>query len=64
MIADRKEWSRNAQIALALARNPKTPPEVAVRVLDHVPVDALRTMAKGTGAPPHVVQAARRTVLK
>ena len=62
-IAERKEWSGRPAIALALAKNPKTPPEVAIRALDHVPIDALRQMAKGVGALPHVVQAARKKVI-
>jgi hypothetical protein len=64
LLGDRKEWLSQPQIALALAKNPKTPTAVAVRALDHVPVDALRHIAKGTGAPPLVVQAARRKVIK
>jgi hypothetical protein len=63
-VADRKEWLQNAQIALALARNPKTPGTIAVRALDFAPADALRQIAKGTGAPPNVIQAARKKVLK
>ena len=47
----------------ALARNPKTPPDLAVRALDHVPIEALRQMAKGVGVLPHVSQAARKKVL-
>jgi hypothetical protein len=62
-IADRKEWFQRPAIATALARNPKTPAEVAVRALDHVPVEALRQMAKGVGVPPHVAQAARKKVV-
>lgn len=64
LLGERKEWLAQPQIALALAKNPKTPPAVAVRALDYVPDDALRHIAKGTGAPPHVVQAARRKVIK
>ena len=63
-IADRKDWFQRPQIALALARNPKTPQDVGVRALDYVPQDALRLMAKGTGVMPHIVQAARRKVVK
>ncbi len=44
-------------------RNPKTPPEIALRALDYVPAEALRQMAKGVGVAPHVVQAARKKVL-
>lgn len=63
-IGERRDWFQRPQIALALARNPKTPAELAVRALDYVPVDALRQMAKGTGVLPHVVQAARKKVIK
>jgi hypothetical protein len=62
-IGERKEWLGRPAIAQALVKNPRTPPELAVRALDHVGAEALRQMAKGTGAPPHVVQVARRKVL-
>lgn len=62
-IAERPDWLQRPQIAVALARNPKVPSEIAVRALAHVPLDALRQIAKGTGAPPHVVQAARKRVI-
>ena len=64
LIGERREWFQRPQIALALARNPKTPPELAVRALELVPIDALRQMAKGTGVLPHVAQAARKKILK
>jgi hypothetical protein len=62
-IGERKDWFQRPAIALALARNPKTPPELAVRALDHVPLDILRQMAKGAGVLPHVTQAARKKLL-
>jgi hypothetical protein len=62
-IGDRKEWLSRPAIAQALAKNVKTPPELALRSLDYVGVEALRQMAKGAGVPPHVVQAARRKVI-
>jgi hypothetical protein len=62
-IGERQDWMQRPQIALALARNPKVPADVAVRALAYVPQDALRQMAKGSGAPPHVIQAARKRVL-
>lgn len=62
-IADRPDWMQRPQVATALARNPKVPADIAVRALAYVPVDTLRQLAKGTGAPPHVVQAARKRVL-
>jgi len=63
LISDRKEWFQRPAIALGLARNPKTPPDVAVRALAHVSIDALRIMAKGSGVLPHVAQAARKKIL-
>src|SRR5438874_971237 len=62
-IAQRKEWFQHHQVALALVRNPKTPPDIAVRALDFIPNDALRQFAKGIGALPHVATAARKKVI-
>jgi hypothetical protein len=62
-IGDRKDWLSRPAVAQALVRNPKTPPEVALRALDHVGIEALRQMAKGAGVPPHVVQAARKKII-
>lgn len=62
-IGERKDWFQRPAIALALARNPRTPPALAVRALDHVALEALRQIAKGTGTLPHVTQAARKKLL-
>jgi len=62
-VGDRKEWLQRPAVALALARNPKTPPELAVRALDHVPLEAVRQLAKGAGALPHVQAAARKKLI-
>lgn len=62
LIAERKEWMGRSGIATALARNPKTPPDIAVRALDFCGNDTLRQMAKGAGLP-HVVAAARKKVI-
>ncbi|TMQ03480.1 MAG: hypothetical protein E6J90_44015 [Deltaproteobacteria bacterium] len=62
LIGERKDWLQRPAIAIALARNPKTPPELAVRAVEHVPAEALRLMAKG-GVLPHVSQAARKKLL-
>jgi len=59
-IAQNRDWIQHPLIALALARNPRTPPELAVRALDYVPADALRQMAKGLGVLPHITEAARK----
>lgn len=63
-IGDRKDWLSRPNVAQALARNPKTPAELAVRALDHVGVEALRQMAKGAGVPPHVAAAARKKSMR
>lgn len=62
-ISERPDWFQRPAIALALARNHKVPGEIAIRALAHVSPDALRQLAKGAGAPPHVVQAARKRVV-
>ena len=62
-ISERAEWFQRPAIALALARNHKVPGEIAVRALAHIAPDALRQLAKGAGAPPHVIQAARKRVV-
>jgi hypothetical protein len=62
-IGERKDWFQRPAIALAIAKNPKTPPELAVRALEHVPLEALRQLAKGVGVLPHVSQAARKRIL-
>lgn len=63
-IAERADWLQRPQIALALVRNPKVPPEIGLRALPFVAPDALRQLAKGVGAPPHIVAAARKRVLR
>lgn len=63
LIGDKKEWISRQQIAQALAKNPKTPAEVALKALEYVSQEMLRQMAKGVGAPPHVVQAARKKIV-
>jgi len=55
----------NRTLHAFVLKNPQVDTEdVAIRALDHIPLEALRQMAKGTGALPHVVQAARKKVLR
>jgi hypothetical protein len=63
LVAERPEWMGRAQVAEALARNPKTPNDVGVKALAGCSSEAVRQMAKGVGAPPHIAQAARKRVL-
>lgn len=62
-IGSRSDWATRATVAEALARNPKTPQDVGVRAVQNMAMEPLRQIAKGQGAPPHVVQAARKRVL-
>lgn len=62
MIGGRKEWVSLPSVALALARNPRTPPGVGLRALVHVSPQDLRQLAKGT-APPHIQAAAKKKIL-
>jgi hypothetical protein len=61
LILENKEWASNANVCTALARNPKTPLPLAVRLLDKIPLTELRTIAKG-GARDQLVHAARKKV--
>jgi len=63
LVAERPEWMGRATVAEALARNPKTPNDVGVKALAGCSAEAVRQMAKGVGAPPHISQAARKRVL-
>jgi uncharacterized protein YndB with AHSA1/START domain len=63
LVAERPEWMGRAQVAEALARNPKTPNDVGVKALAGCSPESVRQMAKGVGAPPHIAQAARKRVL-
>lgn len=59
-IAANREWARDGRIVSALVGNPKTPPQVAVRLLDRLPAAELRRLAKATDVPPAISRAARR----
>jgi hypothetical protein len=47
MIAEHRDWGMNPTICASLVRNPKTPMPLALRMLDRVPVNELRAIAKG-----------------
>ncbi len=59
-IASHREWIRDPRIVSALVANPKTPPQVATRLLDKVSRTELRRLGKGVDVPPAVARAARR----
>ncbi|MBV1860139.1 MAG: hypothetical protein KUG77_17125 [Nannocystaceae bacterium] len=59
-IAANSEWVRDGRIVAALVGNPKTPAQVAVRLIDRLPASELRRLAKATDVPPAISKAARR----
>lgn len=59
MIAEHREWGGNPGVCASLVRNPKTPMPLALRMLDKVPMNDLKAIAKG-GARDQIVQAARK----
>lgn len=59
MISEHREWGMNPTVCTALVRNPRTPLPIAVKLLDRIPANELRAVAKG-GARDQIVQAARK----
>lgn len=59
-IAMNREWIRDSRIVTALVSNPKTPPQVAIRLLDRLTTTELRRLARASDVPPTVSRAARR----
>jgi hypothetical protein len=61
VIAEHPEWGRNATIAAAVVKNPKTPVPVALKLLPRLQLSDVRVIAKSQGRP-QIVQAARKVV--
>jgi len=58
-IAQSKEWTRDQRIVTALVSNPKTPSQVAMRLLDRLSLGELRRLAKASDTPRAIQRAAR-----
>lgn len=59
-IAQSPEWLRDARIVAALVSNPKTPTQVAVKLIDRLPPGDLRRLSKAPDTPAAIQRAARR----
>jgi pentose-5-phosphate-3-epimerase len=59
-IAQNQEWMRDQRIVAALVANPKTPPQVAMRLVERLPVAEIRRLARSADAPKAVQRAARQ----
>jgi hypothetical protein len=62
-IAGKREWIQKPEIAAALVRNPKTPPPLAIKLLDLVAPSELRLLAKQTNVRDAIQRAARKKLL-
>ncbi|HEY0094188.1 MAG TPA: hypothetical protein VGB96_07685 [Archangium sp.] len=62
LIAEHREWGVNSTVCTALARNPRTPVPLVLKLLPRIPIQEIRVIAKGQGRAP-IVQAARKIVL-
>jgi hypothetical protein len=60
IIAATREWTRNYQVKLALATNPKTPQQTALKFLNYLQERDLRALMKSKEVPSSVSTHARR----
>ena len=63
-ISENREWMRDQRIVSALVTNPKTPPQVAVRLVDRLSSAELRRLSRSSDAPRAVQRAARQKLHK
>lgn len=61
-ISEHQEWKGNTTICTSLVRNPKTPMNIALKLLDKIPATELRAIAKSGAARAPIVQAARKRI--
>jgi len=64
MIANNRQWTRNYQVKLALATNPKTPQPTAMKFVNFLQDNDLRTIVKSKDVPASVSTHARRILMK
>ncbi len=61
LIAEHRDWGVNVSVCTALARNPRMPVPLVLKLLPRLPHQELRAIAKGTGRAA-IVQAARKLI--
>ena len=62
MISEHREWAQNPGVLAALVSNPKTPPTLAVKLLDRLPMSEVRRLAKSDSVVRAVQLAARKRI--
>ncbi len=63
-VAGNRKWMSNPEIQLAVVKNPKTSPPLAIKLLETLRVPDLRKMAKSAAVREQVRRAALRVYLK
>jgi regulator of extracellular matrix RemA (YlzA/DUF370 family) len=64
LITLKKEFLQNYKIKLALVINPKTPPTLSLKLLNHIMEKDLRSIAKDKNVNPLISRQAMRTLAK
>jgi len=64
LVANNREWTRNYQVKLALASNPKTPQSAALQFLNYLQDRDLKNLMKSRDVPSAVSVHARRLLQK
>lgn len=62
MMAANRDWTRSAGVVRNLVRNPKTPLTDALALLDKLPINELRALAKSSAVRAPIQQAARKRI--
>ena len=62
-IGNKREWSERSDVAIALVRNPKTPVQIAIKLLDFINPNELRNIAKLGNVRDQISAAARKKVV-
>ena len=64
LIANNRQWTRNYQVKLALSTNPKTPQPTAMKFVNFLQDNDLRSLVKSKDVPSAISQHARRILTK
>ena len=64
LIAKNREWTRNYQVKLALATNPKCPLTASMKFLNYLQDKDLRTLMRSKDVPNAISSHARRILMK
>ena len=63
-VCERSEFMANPQVVAALVKNPLTPTDIAVKLVERIPVQLARQIAKSRNYRPAIVAAAKKRVTR